>query len=495
MLAGVERVSLGELPRPESATLLREILGGKPAEDGQIDSLASLCGDLPLALRVAGNRLAASPALPVVEYLKQLEEKRAKLQFEGRDVMAVLAESVEALERDAPELAACWRSLAVFPAPFDRVAAEAVGQFDDRKLDTLEGRSLVLYDDKVERFRLHDLMRDLAREGRGGEEAYSAAKRHAEHYLKVTGEAGSAYLRDAEGVLEGLRLFDRERAHIETGQAWAAAHSPSNDRVAALAAQHYPLVAPYVLDLRLHSRERIRWFEASVQAARKLEDKGREGKAVTGLGIAHRQLGETRRAIQYFEQYLAIARETGDRRGEGVALGNLGSAYYQLGEPRRAIEYHEQDLAIARETGDRGGEGAVLGNLGSAYYQLGEPRRAIESYEQHLAIARETGDRRGEGAALGNLGLAYAALGETRRAVEHYEQHLAIARETGDRRGEGNALGNMSLALDELGERAKAIEHARPALAIFEQIEDPNAAQVRRQLEEWGEESGAGDQE
>ena len=85
------------------------------------------------------------------------------------------------------------------------------------------------------------------------------------------------------------------------------------------------------------------------------------------------------------------------------------------------------------------------------------------------------------------LGTAYAALGETRRAIEYYEQDLAITRETGDRRGEGQALWNMSLALDKLGERAKAIEHARDALAIYEQIEDPNAGEVRRQLEEWGD--------
>ena len=41
-LAGVERVGLDELPRPESIALLREILGDKPAEDGQLDSLANL---------------------------------------------------------------------------------------------------------------------------------------------------------------------------------------------------------------------------------------------------------------------------------------------------------------------------------------------------------------------------------------------------------------------------------------------------------------------
>ena len=391
-LAGVERVNLDELPRPESVALLREILGDKPAEDGQLDSLATLCGDLPLALRVAGDRLAASPSLSVGDYLKRVEEKRSELRFEERDVMAVLEDSIEALARDAPELVARWRSLTVFPAPFDQAAAEAVGQFEDGELDTLMGRSLVLYDAKDERFRLHDLMRDLARDGRGDEEAYNAAKRHAEHYLKVARRAQSAYLRDSEGVLEGLRLFDRERSHIEAGQAWAAGHAPSDDRVAALAAQDYPLVAAYVLDLRQHPRERIRWLEASARAAGKLGNKEQEGMALGNLGVAHRQLGEARRAIEYYEQCLAIAREAGDQRGEGAALGNLGLGYAALGEMRRAIQYYEQHLATARETGDRRSEGNALFNMSLALDKLGERAKAIEHARDALAIYEQIED-------------------------------------------------------------------------------------------------------
>ncbi len=308
-LGGIKRVDLDELLRPESVALLRAILGDKPAEDGQLDSLAELCGDLPLALRVAGNRLAASPALAVGDYLKRVEGKRSELHFEGRDAMAVLDDSVEALERDAPELVARWRSLAVFPAPFNRAAAEAVGEFKDGELDTLVGRSLVLYDAKDERFRLHDLMRDLARKGRSEEEAYGAAGRHAVHFLRVASKADDTYEKGGEGVLEGLRLFDRERAHIETGQAWAAEQASSDDRAATLA-QGFRGVAPYVLELRLHPRERVRWLEGSLKAARKLGNKDGEGRALGNLGGAYLQLGETRRAIEYFEQVLPIAPET-----------------------------------------------------------------------------------------------------------------------------------------------------------------------------------------
>ena len=174
-LSGIQRVELYDLPEPLARKLLAGIMGEKRATDAEVARLAKLCGHRPLALRVAGNYLAANPTVAIKDFVSRLETKRRELRFQGRDVMAVLYESVEALEPDHTELVARWRSLAVFPAPFDRAAAEAVGEFDDGELDTLVGRSLVLYDAKNARFRLHDLMRDLAREGRDDEEAFSAA--------------------------------------------------------------------------------------------------------------------------------------------------------------------------------------------------------------------------------------------------------------------------------------------------------------------------------
>ena len=484
-LAGLERVDLDELPSEEAHTLLREILGSKPAEDDEVARLAELCGNLPIALRVAGNYLASAPALSVLQYLERLGTKPADMTHEGRKVGAVLADSVEALERENLSLVKKWRLLAVFPAPFDRHAAEAVAEFEGDELDTLVGRSLVVYRADENRLRLHDLMRELAEEGCGKDEAHQARQRHAAHYLVVAERARDTYLEGGKGVLAGLRLFDEERVQIEAGQAWAAGQAAEDDEAAELA-QDYPLRAASVLALRLHPRESIRWLEASAEAARKLGDRGDEGMALGNLGNRFRELGEPQRAIEYYEQVLEITRETGDRRGEGNALGNLGLAYADLGETRRAIEYYGKVLEIARKAGDRLGEGNALNNLGIAYKNLGETRRAIDHYEQALEITRVTGGRRGEGAALGNLGNAYAALGETRRAIEYYEQVLEIARETEDRRREGTALWARALALDKLGRRDEAIADAQLALQIFEQIEDPNADKVRSQLIDWG---------
>ena len=99
-LGGIERVDLDELPSEEAHSLLRTILGSKPAADDDVARLARLCGNLPIALRVAGDYLAAAPALSVPRYLERLGTKPADMIHQGRKVRAVLAGSVEALERE-----------------------------------------------------------------------------------------------------------------------------------------------------------------------------------------------------------------------------------------------------------------------------------------------------------------------------------------------------------------------------------------------------------
>jgi len=386
-----------------------------------------------------------------------------------------------------------WRWLAVFPDTFAGNAAAAVWgvEVDQAQyiLGELMAASLVEWNENSSRYRLHDLARLFAYAKLSAEERALGQKRFAMHYKDVLVSTKELYLEGGESLLRGLALFDLEWTNIQAGHAWVAAEADAANTDVTRLGMTYPDAGLYVLDLRQHSRERIRWLETALTAAQRLQHRGGEGAALGNLGLAYAALGESRRAIQFYEQRLTIAREMGDRRGEGVVLNNLGLAYADLGETRRAIEFYEQALLIDREMGDRRGEGAVLGNLGLAYADLGETRGAIQFDEQALLINQEIGDRRSEGIVLGNLGNAYAELGETRRAIQFYEQYLAIAREIGYRRGEGNALWNMSLALDQLGKRAQAIRYAEQALTIYEQIEDPTAPQVRAALAAWREQT------
>jgi tetratricopeptide (TPR) repeat protein len=457
---GLARVDLDLLAPEEAADLLRSIVGNDRATPKELSRIAELCGLLPLALRVAGMFLVAMPHWSADKFVIDLADERkrlGRLKLDGSadlDVAASLALSVRELRRTHPDIAGRWHELAVFPASFDTAGAADVWdqpvEVADDALGVMLSRSMVLYDPAQKRWRLHDLMRDLA----GGRTAIeslgspldltarltAARRRHAEYYYKVLVAARRLYDKGGEQVVSGLALFDLERRNIETGQAWAAA-GVADDPAASRMSVGYPLVGFDVLSLRRHPRRSIAWLETGVKAAQTIGDRRGEGQVLFILGFTYGNLGEPRRAIKFCEQALAIMREIGDRDGEGNVLGSLGNAYAALGEPRLAIEYDEQHLEIAREIGDRRGEGNALNSPGKTYKNLGEPRRAIELLDQRLAVAREIGDRRGEGNGFNNLGLAYEDLGEPRRAIEFCEQALAIMREIGDRDGEGNVLG------------------------------------------------------
>jgi tetratricopeptide (TPR) repeat protein len=520
-LPGVILQDLGAL-KPESA---RELLLAITDRIGRhADEIARFCGYLPLALRLAGQAIAVRRDLSPVEYIRRLADGRERLRQLG-EVEVSLELSYELLSSEAQKR---LRQLAVFPGRFDEAAAAAVWEEKAHaardQLGELFTYSLLEWEEASERYRLHDLVCDFADVRLGGAERDSAQRFQAIHYLGVLSRCDKLYLAGGASMIEGLALFDLERENIEVGQAWAVEQAKV-DRQAAEVCLSYPHGGAFALSLRQHPRDSIRWLEAALRSARKLDNRAGEGSVLGNLGLAYADLGEYRRAMEHYEQQLAITieigdrrghgnalgnlgnvygslgaagraiecyeqalaidREIGDRRGEGADLGNLGNAYADLGESRRAIEHYEQALAIDREIGDRRAEGDALGGLGNAYVKLGETRRAIEYYKQRLAIAREIGDRRGEGNAFGNLGVAYAKLGEDRHAIEHYEQRLAIAHEIGDPRGEGISLFNLSLSLDALGDRVQAMARARDSLEIFEQIEDPAADAVRNTLADW----------
>lgn len=525
-----ETLSLDVMKPAEARELLLKICPriGDPAEE-----LARLCGYLPLALRAAGSLLAVKSDLRPSRYLEEIRSERTRLERIGkegveRDVEASFGLSYSRLP---PAMASIFCRLSVFPADFD-AAAEEVVCLDEghRHLSELVRWSLVDYQpsDGDGRYHLHDLGRIFAASRLDARDKAQTEQRHAEIYLSVLSNANALYDQGKENTFKGLELFDIEWENIHAGQSWSEENAKENDAAAAFCSA-YPRAGFYLLGLRQHPREAIRWLEPALIAARKLKDRKEEGAHIGRIGRAYAHLGEIRKAISYCELAIEIARESGGRSVEGWALDNMGSAYRKLGEPEKAINYCSEHLKIAREIGDCRGEGTALGNIGQAYAYMGEQRKAIGYYEQHLAISRTRGNRRGERDALGNLGVAFAALGDFQEAIKYYHKTLEISNEMNDKRGKGDVLGNlaaafvalrepikaidcsklalknsreigdryreanalfnMSLAQECLGKRSEAVKLAKEALAIYEQIESPEAEKVRRKLAEWQGES------
>jgi tetratricopeptide (TPR) repeat protein len=504
---------------PEDARrLLYSVTNDVERFGGLADKLAELAGYVPMALLPLASILADDATLKALDLVGRYQEHKRRLELldPNRENLSVEASFDLSYAALSDELKACWRKLAVFPKDFDLEAMQTIWSVEDGKAIRAElvGKHLLEFDRKTERSKLHDLAFAYTDNKLTDEERYQTELMHCLYF-------GNLLATLEEVTLPNLARFDLERTNIEHGFAWLSDKVELDNFFAGICG-NYVGYSNYVLSLRLHYRDYIKWLEVGLKASQQLGIKQQIGADLGNLGIAYANLGEYQKAIEYYEQALQISLEIGyrlsernhlgslgnaylglgeyrkaieyyeqalqisleisDLRGEGNCLGNLGSAYFSLGEYQKAIEYHEKSLEIKREIGDRLGEGNSLGNLGTAYNSLGEYRKAIEYHEQTLQISREIGNRQGEGTILGNLGNAYQNLGEYQKAIENHEQALEIAREVGDRQGEGNSLGNLGNAYANLGEYQRAKDFYLQSIAIFEAIGSPYAEIMRRNL-------------
>ena len=347
-LPGMDKpIRLDVLPERKAVQLLKRLC---KRIKGSTNEIAKLCGYIPLALQISGTFLAVNLDWTPEEYMERLKAERLKL-LKGDDddakfdLEAAIGLSYQQLTHDERKY---WRMLSIFPTSFRREAVLAMCEFDENighdLLSKLNRMSLLDYDEKSERYSLHDLLADYALSQMEDGEEEEARLKHASHYMNVMSIADDLYLNGSDNILLGLRLFDLEREHIRVGQKWAADNHVKSKDIARLCSNYTSSV--YCIDLRLHPRELISWHEAALLA----------------------------------DRYL------GDRRGEGADLGNLGFAYAALGDACKAIEFYEQQLVIVREIGDRGGEGAALFNMGLALHGLEEKDRAIELVKGALKI-------------------------------------------------------------------------------------------------------------
>ncbi|MFG1995599.1 helix-turn-helix domain-containing protein [Actinoplanes sp. NPDC048988] len=171
-LEGVHRLNLRQLPAGDAATLLRRIIGDREPE--AVDEVTELCGRLPLALRIAGNRLMSRPEWTVRHLADRLSDERRRLdQLIAGDLRIAAAFNLSYTQL-SPQARRLFRRLA--PAPgsdFDAGLARALDPANPEGIEDAldELVELSLLQAHVDgRYRFHNLIRLFARERLAEEE-------------------------------------------------------------------------------------------------------------------------------------------------------------------------------------------------------------------------------------------------------------------------------------------------------------------------------------
>jgi DNA-binding SARP family transcriptional activator len=503
-LEGAVHLHLDVLDQAEALELLGQLAGWEriAAEPEAAAEVARCCGFLPLALRIAGARLAARPTWPVRALADRLGDAQRRLdelelgEVGMRTSFTVSLEQLRASHRAAAE---AFGLLGVLDGP--EVGVPVVARLLDVCEDAAERVLERLVDAQLVetpapgRYQLHDLLRLYARELAGRH------LRESERATAVTRVLGF-YVATAWQTLDLVRPGDHrlaraddrwrkgglEFADEQQALGWLEAERANLLAAVEQAAGSPGVPAEIVIQLaqalfgffrvRSHWDDRVRVNQTALRVARRLGNRSAEAQALNDLGGGYWRQGRYEQALACRHQSLAIFRELGDRLGQAFSLGNFALDYRWQGRYDEALACHKESLALFRELGDRRGLGIGLGDLGLFYERLGRYEEALACHEKSLALFRELGGRDGEADCLNGLGIILRRQGRHAEALVYQQESLAIRRELGDRRGQAvslRELGETACALDRPDEaRAYWLE----ALAILEPLHTSDADQV-----------------
>jgi DNA-binding SARP family transcriptional activator/tetratricopeptide (TPR) repeat protein len=484
-------VELRSFDPTESVELLARIVGADrvAAEPGAAVEVAELLGGLPLAVRIAGTRLASHPHRRLSWLIRRLSDERHRLdELVVGDV--ALRTSLDLSYRTlhpAQQRAMCLLALLDVPDFATWLAAAAldcpVAEAEDVLEGLVEARLLSIAptgDAEAPRFRYHQLVRLYAREQEPPEppevalrRAYGACLAAAERmdlHLRRAGKLarGGAPRTPVElGPMDAVRWFEAERATLVAVVRHAAA-SAWHDLAWELAAS-----LDRFFELHNHLGDWLATAEIGLAAARHLADRDGEACLLRGLGEAYGIQDRQAEALEYHQRALELFRAVGNRRGEAHALDAVGIAQRILGRYTESIASSEAALAIFADHPDPAGEAAVWQSLGSAHQDLQHPTAEVEAcYDRALQLYTKVGDRMNQALMLCSVGNMHAAAGRVAEAEHCLAESARLCQQTGFRNGEVYAVLALGRLKVQIGAHAEAEEPLGTALRLAREMAD-----------------------
>lgn len=478
-------VHLGELSGPEGVGLLRALAGGSFEEDAPADDLVAALGGLPLALELAGRRLAVDARRPgpaVARLLAAVREGASRaLAFPGRrGLSAVFSVTYNA----HPErLRSLFRLVGVFASTtfeyrdLEAIACEVGRDSHEDDLQTLIEAALLEWTDVPGRYRVHPLLHQHAAGllDKAGERE-SAAAAHAERFREFVET-------HEEPDTDGLDRIEHRLPEILAALRFLLQQG-SPDALTLM--QSLWVGGVFQMRGNLSGVEEL--LSEAIGLARLMSEEEQESQLLGHLGSLYAMTGRTMMAVDLLGRAATLSARLGLTGDEAAHRGNLGIAFSDLGRIREAACSHQRalDLALAAKrvdvTVDQMSHLAAIARQGSRGRTGPDADRAreeaIQLYRGALEIldmldSDEASMRSRRGAHLSNMGLVYEDLGQYEQAEEHVRQGLEIAKQEGDLRGIANRTGHLANLAFLQGRYAEAIPLYREAARLAEQASAP----------------------
>ncbi|MFG3526319.1 ATP-binding protein [Streptomyces sp. NPDC047917] len=485
-------------------------------------ALVDLCAGLPLAVRIAGARLAARPRHGITTMVRALTEEHDRLEalaIDGdHDVRAALDLSYQGLPAGAAHL---YRLLGLHPGrEFGGPVADAVlGSDAADALDVLYDASLLIDAGQAagtERYRFHDLVRLHAvaqadRDESPGARA-AALRRIGYHYLanatraeEVIDPQHRTMARDYGPDPVVVAEFGDGGAGGGTGAAdaaldWLEHELPNLMAVLRIARPAgIPALGWQLADAMwpLFPRRKFypEWREAhreGLLAAEECDDGAAVCRMLTSGGLGELDMGCPEQALVMFERAADAFLRTDDALGHARTLNYRGLAHQRLGETDRAAGFFGRAAAELPDCGDRRAGALARFNLADVALSRGLYEDAAREAGAAREVLREAGDTYNTARADALAGRAYLGLGLLDRAETGLRAALDVLRPMSADHETARALGGLALVSERRGQPEVARRYYREALILYSGAGGPGSAdaqEVRDRLDALGPEA------
>ncbi|HEX4832985.1 MAG TPA: BTAD domain-containing putative transcriptional regulator [Trebonia sp.] len=499
-LAGAAHLDVDVLAPARSLDLLARIAGSARVEleVDQALAVASYCGHLPLALRIAGARLSARPHWSIRELADRLADETQRLDELSYGEMSVRPTISLTYENADPDAKQLFRLLALVDMPVisawlaAALIDESVGEAEDL-LDELVSDQLIEVvmpeSGAPGQYRFHDLLRVFARERLAAEEpagqqeaalerafggllflAEQARLRHwGGEYARLDSTAPRWTLPEhvvVDLISDPVEWYDRERDALVSAVEQAAQ--------AGLTELCWNLAynAVTLFESRSYLDDWRTTHDVALAATREAGDTRGEAAILFSLGSLHMTRQRFDLAADCFVGATRLFREVGDDRGSALVASQVAYVHRLSGRLAEAEAEYEQALAILDQTTDTIATAYVLQGLAQVRLEHGRVAEAVSLLSQALRHSRALRPGRAEAQVLYRIGESYLLSGEPEEALETFQVVLEKVRQLRDPIGETYALHGLGSAQLRQGAAEEAQRSLQGALDLARAAHD-----------------------
>jgi DNA-binding SARP family transcriptional activator/tetratricopeptide (TPR) repeat protein len=481
-LDGVRPESLPDMSSEEAVELLANVVGGgrAEAEPEAAEEVVRRCGFLPLAIRLAGARLAHRPGWRVADLARRLQHDSAvlpELSVENRTVVDAFASSYGPLPEPAKRM---FRLLGLWPGQLFGIAVAAALSgmplsATEPVIAELVDRHLV-EEPQAGRFRLHDLMRQYAFALVQATETSTERKAALGEVLDYHVQKAAAATNDTEVavVRDSIELSPPSRPDLTASPVdldWLEVERSNLRALVRRASEAGPYKPAWQLArvtwrfyyIRGYYDDILDTHQHGLAAAQSADDPTGIATMHNYIASAYHRIGQHQVAVSHLQAAIEQWERIGSKRGIETSNANLGVVYIWLGKLEEAIDVLRESQRWWRTypgySSDRSHP-----NLGLALMRAGRHQEALRLHRLHLSVGRERGNLFHVTQALAEIGAVRSRMGDHDKAIRLINASLALRRRTGNRYGESEAINDLAVAHRGLGLLGEAERYHRVAL-------------------------------